>query len=574
MCEVLAASRLLVVLDNCEHLIDMAARVVERLVSRCGGVDVLSTSREGLAAEGEWVLPLRSLGLPEAGDIPETAAAVQFFLNRADAVRGGSEFGAGDLEAVVTICRRLDGIPLAIELAAARTRAMSPADIAARLDQRFDLLTGGRRTAVERHQTLRATLDWSYDMLTDSERRLFERTAVFASRFDLDAVVAVCADGDVPSRWVVGLVDELVAKSMLVAEAEGASRFRLLETLRQYGLEALEERGELDRWRDAHAAYATRFARSLGLDGSGWPRDADIDRAVASLDDLRLARSWLQARGDAAAVAGLLLDLYVLVVVGSIGTEEWIRWCVEALALELEPAARGPLLARLAFGRSHTGENEAAVRDAEAALALGPDPVAYTALVQALMWVAANPRALGRGRVRAPGLPRHHRLRHGVPQAQRLGSSGHGRLVARRHPSRTRFPGGGRAGGGQHAGPVVCAHGCSVGSCHAQPRRGAGSFPGGVTHGQASPGDGRVGNYLAGASCFLEGHRDEAVRYYTAALEPLLSAGLVFEGIVPVLDALALLALPEDPAWAWTIVGHRRRVAARRSTSTSDEARR
>jgi predicted ATPase len=487
---------------------------------------------------------------------------VRLFLSRSDAVRGGVVFGPGDLEAVATICRRLDGIPLAIELAAARTRSLSPADIAARLDQRFDLLTGGRRTAVERHQTLRATLDWSFDMLPNEEQLLFGRMAVFASWFDLDAIVAVCADAEVPSRHVVGLVDELVAKSMLVAEAAGSTRFRLLETLRQYGLETLDTRGELDRWRDAHASYIGRFAASLGLDGSGWPLDTDVDRAVAALDDVRLARSWLQTRGEAASMAALVLDLYVLVVIGSVGTEEWNRWCSEALSLDLDPTVRGPLLARLAFGRQRSGEIAAAVVDAEAALALGPDPVAYTALAFARMWQQRfddMDAAIEAGYRAYPDIvgfaTAYRRVSAFGIMGQRTSS-----LEERRAERDVLID----ALRGVDSAPMVSyLHLCAAASLVTHdPAEALVHAREALRVGARFPMIAAFGNFDAGHASMFTGRKDDAVRHYTAALDPMLRAGLVYVGMVPVLDALAMVALPDDPAWSWTIVGHRRRVVA------------
>src|SRR4051812_34364084 len=189
--ESLASKELVVVLDNCEHLLDDAARLAEEILRRCADVRILATSREGLGVEGEHVRVVRSLAIPPLGaaadDIAVTDAA-RLFLDRARAARGEVVVDERSLAAIAEICRRLDGIPLAIELAAARTVSMAPAEIADRLDERFRLLTDGRRSTVQRHQTLRAAVDWSYALLTDTERAMFDRLGVFAGTFDLDSM--------------------------------------------------------------------------------------------------------------------------------------------------------------------------------------------------------------------------------------------------------------------------------------------------------------------------------------------------------------------------------------------------
>ncbi len=188
--EYLRGRELLVLLDNCEHLLDAAGRLGEGVLRECAGVRILATSREGLGVEGERVVALRSLGVPEQGAGSDAAAAseaVRLFLERAHAAQAEFELDAASVEAVGEICRRLDGIPLAIELAAARVVAMHPREIADHLDERFRLLTGGRRTAVERHHTLRATVDWSYSLLGPTEQAVFARLGVFAGSFDASA---------------------------------------------------------------------------------------------------------------------------------------------------------------------------------------------------------------------------------------------------------------------------------------------------------------------------------------------------------------------------------------------------
>ena len=216
----LADRRVLIVLDNCEHVLDAAADLVDAIAAAAADVHVLVTSREPLGLDGEQVRRVQSLALPAAEAAPadaEAAAAVRLFAERAAAVSDGFTIDAGNVAAVVEICRHLDGIPLAIELAAARVRAMAPAEIARRLDERFRLLAGGSRRSQERHRTLLATVSWSHDLLTDDERVTFRRLAVFPASFDLAAAEAVAGDGDVD---VVDCVLRLVDRSLVVYEPD------------------------------------------------------------------------------------------------------------------------------------------------------------------------------------------------------------------------------------------------------------------------------------------------------------------------------------------------------------------
>ncbi len=288
----LAERRVLLVLDNCEHLLDAAGHVVETLIRACPGVSVLATSREALAIDGEQAWPLRSL----AADTD----AVQLFADRARAVRPSFALLGDDVAAVEEICRRLDGIPLAIELAAARTVSLSPREIAGRLDERFRLLTGGRRTAVGRHQTLRATVDWSYDLLDAATRRVFDRLAVFAGGFTLESAEAVVPDDEVVVDDVLDAISDLVGKSMVLADVQpdGTHRYGLLETMRQYGQERLEVAGIAEVVAERHARAMADFSRQAA---HGW-RTRDEQRwrrrVGAEIDNLRAAVGWALAHGD------------------------------------------------------------------------------------------------------------------------------------------------------------------------------------------------------------------------------------------------------------------------------------
>ena len=234
--EYLRDREVLVVLDNCEHLLADAAWLAGNLLQRCPQVRVLATSREGLGVLGEQLVALASLSVPAVSADAEAmtaSEAIRLFVDRAVAARSGFTLGPANLGSVAEICRRLDGMPLAIELAAARVTAMSPAEIAERLDERFRLLTGGKRSRVERHQTLRATVEWSYSLLEVRERSVFARLGVFVGSLAAAAAEAVVSDDEVGAWDVLECLAGLVEKSMLAAEdaGDGNTRYRLLETL-------------------------------------------------------------------------------------------------------------------------------------------------------------------------------------------------------------------------------------------------------------------------------------------------------------------------------------------------------
>ncbi|GIH66226.1 BTAD domain-containing putative transcriptional regulator [Microbispora siamensis] len=286
----LAGRELLLILDNCEHVIDAAAGLAELVLRRCPGVRVLATSREPLGVPGETLAPIPPLGLPPEGVTPGEAGeypAVRLLLDRARAVSPGFALDEHTTPHVITICRRLDGMPLAIELAAARIRALGPERLAARLGDRFRLLTGGSRTALPRHRTLSAVVEWSWDLLTPEERTLAERLAVFAGGAALDDAELVCGDDGLD---VVAVLPSLVDKSLL--ETPGDGRFRMLETIRAYALQRLTGNGELDRYRRRHAAHFLRLAEEAEprLRGAGqleW-----MARLTAEQDNLNAALRW------------------------------------------------------------------------------------------------------------------------------------------------------------------------------------------------------------------------------------------------------------------------------------------
>ncbi len=266
LAEALRPRRLLLALDNCEHLIEACAQVSRELLARAPGLRLLATSREPLsvAAETIWQVPPLSVAPAGTGPAPADATryeAVRLFAERAAASRPGFAVGPGNAAAVASICLALDGMPLAIELAAARVRALPVDQIQARLDDRFGLLTTGDRAAAPRQRTLRAAIEWSYDLLTGPEQVLFRRLSVFAG-WSLEMAEQVCADEVIPARDVFGLIAALVDKSLVVPEPElpGQARYRMLDTIREYAVMRLAGTGEATAMRRRLTGYAVRTA--------------------------------------------------------------------------------------------------------------------------------------------------------------------------------------------------------------------------------------------------------------------------------------------------------------------------
>jgi predicted ATPase/class 3 adenylate cyclase len=291
--EQLIQKQLLLVLDNCEHLLGSVARLVARIERDCPGVAVLATSREGMAIDGEQLIALPPLESGEPGEDLRRLVhtdAVSLFVERARRVRAEFALTDGNARAVVEACQRLDGVPLAIELAAARVIAMSPAELLRRLDRRFHVLAGGRRGAVERHATLRAAIDWSFELLGSAEQRLLARMAVFSGGCTLEAIEEICSGDPVESDAAMDLVTGLVARSLVVAEDRHlGTRYRLLETIRQYGEERLADLGETETARIRHARfYATLLTRarerSWGPEQVAWGSQINHER-----DNIRTA---------------------------------------------------------------------------------------------------------------------------------------------------------------------------------------------------------------------------------------------------------------------------------------------
>lgn len=318
-----AGRRMLVVLDNCEHLLDAVAELTTALLSACPALTLLATSREpiGVAGEATWRVP--SLSLDDD--------AIELFADRARRARSEFNITDDDLPAVKEICRRLDGMPLAIELAAARVRALSLDEIVESLHDRFRLLTGGRRTAVRRQQTLRASVDWSHALLTEPERVLFRRLAPFMGGFDLAAARAVAGDTEVERYQVLDQLTLLVDKSLVLADDTGGGmRYRLLETVRQYALEKLGESGEADAVRARHRDCYTALAAMLDAPAATGHQQR-VEQIEIEIDNLRAAFAWSRENFDlelALQIASSLQPLWL--TRGRL--REGLSWIDEALA--------------------------------------------------------------------------------------------------------------------------------------------------------------------------------------------------------------------------------------------------
>ena len=298
----LRPKELLLVLDNCEHLLGPIVDLVRTLEATCPSLVVLSTSREGLGITGERIVTVPSLAIPHSGDRDAVlnSDAARLFVERAVAVK--SDFAVTDANAgaVAEVVRRLDGIPLALELAAARIPVLSPAQLAQRLDQRFRVLGGGERGAIERHATLRAAIDWSYDLLSPDEQRVLARLSVFAGGCSLEAAEAVCSGAGIDEVEVLDLLSALVARSLVVAEddASGERRYRLLETIRQYAEERVDdaERAEL---RDRHADFYVEFTETAAEGLRGPDQLRWVLEIESELENIRAALAWSIATNDA-----------------------------------------------------------------------------------------------------------------------------------------------------------------------------------------------------------------------------------------------------------------------------------
>ncbi|MBC5806047.1 MAG: adenylate/guanylate cyclase domain-containing protein [Candidatus Eremiobacter antarcticus] len=359
----LRSRRALVLLDNCEHVVTAAARVADELIRGCAGVSVLATGREALGIAGEAVMRLPSLAVPDhisgiSAHEAQQYGGVALFVDRATAVVNSFALSDENAPFVAEICQRLDGIALAIELAAARVRLLNPADLAKRLDERFRLLTGGSRTALPRQQTMRALMDWSYDLLTREEQIIFRRLSIFAGGWTLEAASTVCADETIESFAVLDYLSALVDKSLVVVDFdERSQRYRLLETTREYALQRLDESGGRLSLAAAHAHYFLEIAERSERTWSVTPTRAWSAMLAPEVDNFRVALGWLlEQRHD--VNLGLRLSGSLLWYWADLAPAEGRRWLRTAMSLideETPPDIVAKLwLAQALIERSYT----------------------------------------------------------------------------------------------------------------------------------------------------------------------------------------------------------------------------
>ncbi|MBI3660493.1 AAA family ATPase [Candidatus Acetothermia bacterium] len=299
----LHSKQLLLILDNCEHLIEACAQVVQELLKACPKLQILVTSREPLGILGETVWQVPTLSVPDTPSLPsvgpELVSALQdyesvnLFVERAKANESKFRLSSENAQATAQVCYQLDGIPLAIELAAAWVRALSVEQIASRLGDRFHLLIGGNRAALPRHQTLRATMDWSYQLLSEKEQTLLRQLSIFAGGWTLEAAEAVCADELIQSQEVMELLTHLVDKSLVLVEKQGeVLRYKLLETVRQYGAEKLREAGETECVQSQHLDFFLKLAEQAEPELVGPKQKEWLDTIEQEHDNLRKAIAW------------------------------------------------------------------------------------------------------------------------------------------------------------------------------------------------------------------------------------------------------------------------------------------
>jgi predicted ATPase/class 3 adenylate cyclase/Tfp pilus assembly protein PilF len=304
--EFLQPKRFLLILDNCEQIVSACAGLADKLLRACPDLHILATSREGFGIAGETTWKVPSLTIPSNHDLRSVekvaeSASVRLFVDRASSVVPGFTLTPKNAPAIVKVCQRLDGIPLAIELAAARVKTISPEEIALRLSDRFRLLTGGSRTALARHQTLRAAIDWSYHLLGGLEGVLFRRLSLFCGSFSLEAAESICQDADLPASDILDCICRLVDKSLLILEeTEGATRYRMLESIREYGFELLRESDEVTAMQARFMEFFLGLARRAEREFRGPSQAEWFERLEMDIENLRAALSWNAGEGQPA----------------------------------------------------------------------------------------------------------------------------------------------------------------------------------------------------------------------------------------------------------------------------------
>ena len=377
MHDYLRGKQLLLILDNCEHLVEASARVADELLRVAPNVKIIASSREALGINGETVYRVPSLSLPGQAEVTKDAAmgfeSVQLFVDRASASKRNFQLSDENAASVAQICSRLDGIPLAIELAASRITVFSPEQIARRLNDRFKLLTGGSRTALPRQQTLRALIDWSYDLLSEDERALLRRLSVFSGGWTFEAAETICDSVDVFEH-----LPQLVNKSLVTVNDEGdEARYFLLETIRQYARDKLLENDEGKGTRDRHLAYYLEMAETAQPELLRRAHEMEwLERLENEYDNIRTAVEWGLSNDPFAVARMVYLLLFFMMTKSHAG--EGRRWAEEALKqiddgrslTAEENKQKGRLLASLSILSFSMGDNQAAVREADQAVTL------------------------------------------------------------------------------------------------------------------------------------------------------------------------------------------------------------
>jgi predicted ATPase/DNA-binding CsgD family transcriptional regulator len=390
--EWLAPRTVLVVLDNCEHLLDQVSTFVERVLQECPTVTFLLTSREAIGLDGEHCWLTRPLALPPPEVTTPAEAqhyeAIELFVARAVAAARDFVLSADNVGQIAAICRRLDGIPLALELAAARIPAFGPADLLEHLDERFQLLSDSRRAP---RRTLRGTVDWSYELLDELQRVLFRRLSVFAGSWSLDACRTVCTDPELHPSMIVEVLAELIAKSLVTMEVgpSGTTRYLMLETLREYGQERLDSLGEGDGVRRRHAQWARSLVERLALGLKGPNERASGDLIRVELDNLRIAMRWAITNDDAEIAFGIIgsLENYAILRLDF----EVAAWAEQSLATDawIDHPQRNLAFGLVAHAAWARGDHERARQLGEEALSVerrhgsGPSWVARQAIADA-----------------------------------------------------------------------------------------------------------------------------------------------------------------------------------------------
>ncbi|MGI8688111.1 MAG: ATP-binding protein [Thermomicrobiales bacterium] len=378
LCDALAPRTALLLLDNCEHLVAVVAEIADTLLRACPRLHLLVTSREALRVPGEMTWGVPSLSLPDTPGVSTpvhlaASEAVQLFVDRVRLQQPAFALTDTNASAVAAICHRLDGMPLALELAAARAHMLTMTQLAARLDAALSLLTHGGRTVAPRHQTLRATLDWSYALLTEEEQVVLRRLAIFAGGGDLAAMEAVCAGDDIARADVLALLAQLVEKSLVqMEEQHETARYRLFETVRQYAEERLAASGEAERIRHTHTDWYRTVAEAAGVALTGRDQQSVMDRLLPEQDNIRKALRWLLETRRADHGMRMSTDLWRFFWHFD-HFSEGSRWLTAFLALDAESGAeRAPAAMRMdalfAAGRlmiGHGAHDEARVPLAE-----------------------------------------------------------------------------------------------------------------------------------------------------------------------------------------------------------------